>query len=85
MPPSRREDVALLSERLHEALLADQKRERAPRGKDKCPLCGAILEPTKNGRVRTHEADPYEGERCPASARPWKEFNDSKRAPRRAR
>lgn len=73
-------DVAALSRRLHEALLADQKKARAPEGHLKCPTCGAPVEPTKNGRIRTHDADPYDQLRCPASGKPWKEFGAEPKA-----
>jgi len=73
-------DVADLSRQLQDLLMEDQRKARAPRGMAKCPLCGAIIEPTKTKRIRVHESSPYTHERCPASGRAWKEFG--KRAPR---
>ena len=75
--------VAALSEAILESLLASQKKAPAPQGLLKCPRCGAAVEPTKNGRIRTHDADPYERLRCPASGRPWKEFGGEPKATRR--
>ena len=64
---SPRSDVGILSERLHEMLLKDQKKARAPPGMAKCPACGAFFSPTKNGRIRKHLSDPYERIVCDAS------------------
>lgn len=58
--------VARLSEDLERLLVEQQLKEKAPKGKAKCPKCGAILEPTRNKRVRTHD-DPVKGVRCEAS------------------
>ena len=61
--------VARLSQDL-ERLLADaQLKQKAPKGMAKCPLCGAILEPTRNKKVRTHD-NPVKGARCEASGQP---------------
>lgn len=62
-------DVVRLSEELEKMMLAEQLRQKAPKGKAKCPLCGAILEPTRNHRVRTHD-NPVGGARCEASKQP---------------
>ena len=59
-------DVVRLSEELERMLAAEQLAQKAPKGKAKCPLCGAILEPTRNRKVRTHD-DPVKGRRCDAS------------------
>ena len=66
--------VAALSEAILESLLREQKKAAVPKGMLKCPECGAAVEPTKNGRVKTHDADPYERLRCPASGKPWKQY-----------
>lgn len=48
-------------------LMADAQRDQpVPAGKAKCPLCGAIVEPMKVRKVRTHD-NPLTGQRCPAS------------------
>lgn len=73
MDPAKRDDVARLSERLREALLQDQREEKAPPGLVKCPACGAAIAPTKNGQIRVHESDPYEKVRCEASGKKWVE------------
>lgn len=62
-------DVVRLSEELERMMLAEQLKQKAPKGKTKCPLCGAILEPTRNKRVRTHD-NPVGGARCEASKQP---------------
>lgn len=78
-PQAEREKIALLSEKLHETLLEDQRKAKARKGMAKCPACGAIVAPTKNKRIRKHESDPYEHEVCEASGKSWKEYG--KRAP----
>jgi hypothetical protein len=62
-------DIVRLSEELERLLRDEQLRQKAPKGKAKCPTCGAILEPTRNRRVRTHD-DPVGGRRCDASGQP---------------
>ena len=62
-------DIVRLSEELERMMLEEQLRQKAPKGKAKCPLCGAILEPTRNKRVRTHD-NPVGGRRCEASGQP---------------
>ena len=62
-------DVVRLSEALEGMMREEQRKQKAPKGKAKCPLCGAILEPTRNKRVRTHD-DPVGGARCEASKQP---------------
>lgn len=62
-------DVVRLSEQLESLMREEQRRQKAPKGKVKCPLCGAILLPTRTKRVRTHD-DPVGGARCEASKRP---------------
>lgn len=61
--------VAHLSQDLERILAEAQKAQAAPPGKEKCPLCGAILDPMRGNRVRTHD-DPVKGARCAASQRP---------------
>lgn len=79
--PSASDKVAALSRALLESLLAEQKAAKVAKGMLKCPRCGAAVEPTKNGRIRTHDADPYDQLRCPASGQAWK---DSGRVPEAA-
>ena len=62
-------EVVRLSEELERMVRQEQLKQKAPKGKAKCPLCGAILEPTRNRRVRTHD-DPVGGARCEASRQP---------------
>lgn len=70
--PSRRpgarhtKQVPSLSREILDLLAQEQRDRPAPKGMAKCPLCGAIIAPTKNRRVRTHD-DPVKGERCVAS------------------
>lgn len=80
MSEAQRHEVAKLSEALQGLLLEDQRKARAPKGMAKCPLCGAIVAPTKTKRIRVHHDDPYARTRCPASGRSWKDYG--KRAPR---
>jgi hypothetical protein len=83
MSESTDAEVARLSEGLHDLLLEDERKARAPRGMAKCPACGAIIEPTKNKRIRTHESDPLLHERCAASGKAWKEYGKHAPAPRK--
>lgn len=69
---SRKDEVAKLSARLHEELLLDQMNAKAPKGMAKCPKCGAIFSPTKNGRIRKHLSDPYDRIVCEMSGKPAK-------------
>ena len=80
MTQTRTGRIARLSERLEDLLLEDQRKARAPKGMAKCPRCGAIVAITKNKRIKVHESNPYEYERCDASGKGWKEFG--MRAPR---
>lgn len=64
-----RDEVARLSIELERAMIDAQRRARAPPGKIKCPLCGAAIAPTKNGRIRVHHDSPVSMERCPASGK----------------
>ncbi|MEK6975813.1 MAG: hypothetical protein AABY18_05675 [Candidatus Thermoplasmatota archaeon] len=66
-------DVVRLSEELEALLAVDQLRRKAPKGMAKCPLCGVILVPTRNRRVRTHD-NPVKGARCDASKQPLADF-----------
>jgi hypothetical protein len=62
-------EVARLSADLEGLLREAQMREKAPNGMLKCPACGAILAPTRDRRLRTHD-DPVKGVRCDASRTP---------------
>ena len=61
--------IPSLSKDLAALLREQQMAQPAPEGMAKCPLCGAIIEPTKTKKVRTHD-DPLSGARCAASNRP---------------
>ena len=62
-----------LSHELEDLLIQAQKSQPAPEGMAKCPLCGAVVAPTKTKKVRTHD-NPLTGKRCEASNRPFAEF-----------
>lgn len=79
MAAARREEVARLSMQLERALMDAQRKARAPRGMVKCPLCGAAIAPTKNGRIRVHHDSPVSMERCPASGKMMKSYAASAR------
>lgn len=67
------------------ALLREQQlAQKAPEGMAKCPLCGAIVEPTRTKKVRTHD-DPLTGARCEASNRPFLDIAGRPRPSRRSR
>jgi hypothetical protein len=58
-----------LSRELEDMMLDAQRKEKAPAGMVKCPLCGLILEPMRGKKVRTHD-NPVKGVRCEASGKP---------------
>ena len=62
-------DIVRLSEELEKLMLDEQMRQRVPKGMAKCPACGAIIAPTRNKKVRTHD-NPVGGRRCEASGQP---------------
>lgn len=71
-----RADVDRLSGQLEDMLLLSQKRAPPPAGMIKCPAgCGADILPTKNGRVRVHDA-PLSRERCQGSGKPVSSFSE---------
>lgn len=67
VPPEKRPG---LSQELGALLAEEQRRQKAPEGMVKCPVCGLALQPTRNKRVRTHD-DPLKATRCEASNKPW--------------
>lgn len=72
-PAPPKKAIPGLSKELAELMREQQLAEKPPEGMAKCPLCGAIVQPTKTKKVRTHD-DPLKGARCEASNRPWAEF-----------
>ena len=55
--------------------LAEREQEEAEpgRGEIKCPVCGAVVRETKNGRVRKHPSNPLRAdEPCAASRKSLK-------------
>lgn len=58
--------VPKLSRELLDLLAQEQRDQKAPAGKTKCPRCGVILAPMKIRKVRTHD-NPLSGTRCEAS------------------
>lgn len=77
---AKRADVPHLSHKLEDLLLEDQRKARAPKGMAKCPACGTVVAPTKNGRIRVHMSNPFTRERCEASTKAWRDYG--KRAPK---
>ncbi len=61
--------VPKLSRELMDLMKQTQLDQPAPPGKAKCPRCGAIVEPMKVRKVRTHD-DPLTGQRCIGSGQP---------------
>lgn len=82
-PAASKKAVPGLSKDLAELLREQQLAEKAPEGMAKCPLCGAIIAPTRTKKVRTHD-DPLKGARCAASNRPWADFAGRPPRPRRS-
>ena len=82
-PAPPKKAIPGLSKDLAELLREQQLAEKAPEGMVKCPLCGAIIAPTKTKKVRTHD-DPLKGARCEASNQPWAESKGRPPRPKRA-
>lgn len=80
--PVPKKAIPSLSRELEDLMLKEQRGQKAPEGKVQCPLCGLILDPTRNKRVRTHD-NPLKGARCAASGTPWADH--AKRPPRPTR
>ena len=80
-PAMPRKAIPGMSKDLAELLREQQMAQAAPEGMAKCPLCGAIIEPTKTKKVRTHD-DPLKGARCEASNQPWAGFKGRPPRPR---
>jgi hypothetical protein len=72
-----------MSRELEDLMLREQKEQKAPEGMAKCPLCGIIIAPTRNKKVRTHD-NPVKGARCEASNQPWAGFKERPKRPSRA-
>lgn len=70
----RKAEIAKLSRELEALMVESQLRQKVPKGMAQCPECGALIEPTANRRIRTHD-NPVGGLHCEASKMLWAEFN----------
>lgn len=75
-----KKDLARLSDELRGLMADAQRRQKVPKGLAQCPLCGVLVQPMKAKKVRTHH-DPVQGERCPASGKPWAQFGKAAPVP----
>jgi len=80
---AKREEITALSHKIEDLLLEDQRKARAPQGMAKCPLCGTVVAPTRNGRIRVHMSNPFTRERCEASTKRWGDYGARTPKPRK--
>lgn len=77
MPPKRTPQAMKASDELSRSLMGlleeSQRKQAAPLGMVKCPVCGTPVEPTRNQRIRTHD-NALLVQRCPASGQRWELF-----------